>query len=43
VLVFPPNLVAKRLEHRATDFFVPVAGQIEQQVAAVRAAHGHRE
>jgi hypothetical protein len=43
VLVFPPNLVAKRLEQRATDFFVPVAGQIEQRVAEVRASHGRGE
>ena len=42
VLVFPPNLVAKRLESRTVGFFVPVAGQIEQQVAAVRAAQGRR-
>jgi hypothetical protein len=42
VLVFPPNLVAKRLESRTVGFFVPVAGQIEQQVAAVRTAQDRR-
>ncbi len=38
ILVFPPNLVAKRLESRTTDFFVPVAAGIEAQVAKVRDA-----
>ena len=38
VLVFPPNLVAKRLDTRSVGFFVPVAGQIEQRVAELRAA-----
>jgi len=36
VLVFPPNLVAKRLKTREVDFFVPVAGEIEQRVAELR-------
>ena len=39
ILVFPPNLVAKRFETGTTDFFVPVAAGIEDQVAAVRRAH----
>lgn len=43
VLVFPPNLVAKRLEDRVTGFFVPVAAQIEQQVADVRSARPMRD
>jgi hypothetical protein len=38
ILVFPPNLVAKRLESRTTGFFVPVSAGIEEQVANVRAA-----
>ena len=41
VLVFPPNLVAKRLDTRTVGFFVPVAGQIERQVAELRAAKAH--
>jgi hypothetical protein len=41
VLVFPPNLVAKRLDTRTVGFFVPVAGQIERQVAEMRAAKAH--
>lgn len=41
VLVFPPNLVAKRLHTRTVGFFVPVAGQIERQVAELRAAKTH--
>ena len=42
VLVFPPNLVAKRLESRTVGFFVPVAGQIERQVEELRASQGRR-
>jgi hypothetical protein len=42
VLVFPPNLVAKRLETRTVGFFVPVAGQIERQVEGLRASQGRR-
>lgn len=38
VLVFPPNLVAKRLETRTVGFFEPVAGQIERQLGELRAA-----
>ena len=33
------NLVAKRLETRTTDFFVPVAAGIEGQVVKIRAEH----
>jgi hypothetical protein len=42
VLVFPPNLVAKRLETREVDFFVPIAGLIEQQVVELRTSQGRR-
>jgi hypothetical protein len=39
VLVFPPILVAERLDTRTVGFFVPVAGQIEERVAELRASH----
>ena len=39
ILVFPANLVAKRLESRETDFLVPVAAWMEEQVTMVRAGH----
>jgi hypothetical protein len=40
VLVFSPNLAAKRLDTRTVGFFVPVAGQIERRVAELRASNG---
>ena len=42
ILVFPANLVAKRLETRTVGFFVPIAEQIERQANQVRVAHGPR-
>jgi hypothetical protein len=42
VLVFPQNLVAKRLETRTVGFFAPIAAGIERQVAQVREVHGQR-
>ena len=42
ILVFPANLVAKRLETRTVGFFVPIAEQLERQANLVRVAQGPR-
>lgn len=36
VLVFPPNLVAKRFERSETQFFQPVYEEMRRQVEALR-------
>ena len=36
VLIFPPNLVAKRFQSRTTGFFVPLAAELELQVRTLR-------
>jgi hypothetical protein len=36
ILVYPPNLVAKRYSARETDFFAPLFCEMQQQIDAVR-------
>jgi hypothetical protein len=36
MLIFPPNLIAKRYTIRDTGFFAPLYAQMEQEIAAMR-------
>ena len=39
ILLFPPNLVAKRYQEGITDFFEPLSLEIEKQIKEVRQMH----
>ncbi len=36
ILVYPPNLVAKRYTTRETEFFAPLFAEMQEQIATVR-------